>query len=255
MSIFAGQCFLLTGSSSGMGLATAKVLLEEGAQVALHGLQPLADLPPEAHAVLQDNKTHYIQADLTNPGATEELAKDAIQWAGQLHGFVHCAAMTSHREWSEVAIHEWDSVYKVNVRAAFLLTQRLAPSLKETSGSIVLVSSTHAVRVNHRNLLYDTSKAALNHLGRSLALELKADSIRVNTVMPGGVNTPMLRNWLVDYTGSEREAGQVLNEGIRSGRIGQPQDIAKVITFLLSPNSRWITGATITADGGALLER
>lgn len=255
MSTFAGQSFLITGSSSGMGLATAKLLLEEGARVVLHGLQPLADLAPEVHLFLEDEMAHYISADLTQPSAVEALTRGATQWAGQLNGFVHCAAMTSHREWSDVAVEEWDLVYAINLRSAFLLTQRLAPALTETSGSIVFVSSTHAVRVNRRNLLYDTSKAALNHLGQSLALELKPHGVRVNTVMPGGINTPMLRSWLVDYTGSEEEAGHVLDEGISSGRIGQPQDIAHVITFLLSPASCWITGATITADGGALLER
>lgn len=255
MDTFLGKTFLVTGSSSGMGLATASDLLGQGARVVLHGYEHPNKLPPGVQQLLSEDNAHYLNADLAAPDSVESLAHEAVHWAGTLDGFVHCAALTSHRTWTEITVSEWDRAFAVNVRAAFLLSQHLAPALRRSRGAIVLVSSTHAMRVNRKNIVYDTSKAALNQLSLALALEFKTDGVRVNTVMPGGVNTPMLQNWLVDYTGSDLEAQALLKEGLDLGRIGQPNDIAQVITFLLSPASRWITGATVTADGGAILER
>jgi len=154
-----------------------------------------------------------------------------------------------------VSVSEWERVFSLNLRSAFFLSQALAGQLIASQGSIVFVSSTHAVRVNRNNALYDTSKAALNHLVRSLALELKPEGVRVNAVMPGGVDTPMLEQWLVDYTGSSEAAQQTLADGVKSGSVGQPSDIAEVIAFLLSAHARWITGTSVVADGGALLDR
>ncbi len=93
----------------------------------------------------------------------------------------------------------------------------------------MVVSSTNALRVNTSNLVYDSSKAALNHMARALALELKSEGVRVNTVMPGGVDTPMLSRWLGDYAGSPAAAKKVLEDGISSGAVGTPDDIASAI--------------------------
>lgn len=252
---FINKKVLVTGSTSGIGLAVATDLVREGASVVIHGLTPLGELPPEAEALLvHTGRVHYIQADLTDPSQAFALPAQAERLTGGLTGMVLSAAMAFHKDWQATTAEEWDRVMAVNLRSALLLTQGAAPYLRASQGSIVVISSTNALRVNKKNLAYDSAKAALNHMARALALELKEDRVRVNVVMPGGVATPMLKEWLDDYAGSPQAGDQVLEEGLSSGLIARPHDIAGPVLFLLSDDARWVTGAALIVDGGAYLE-
>ena len=252
-SRFARHSILVTGSTSGIGLATALRLHDGGARVVLHGRRPSSELPHAVLELLQSDRVAYVDADVSKPDQARELPDLAQEQVGSLSGVVLNAAVELHKPWDETTAAEWDSVMSVNVRSALLITQGAAPYLKKSQGSIVVVSSTNALRVNTSNLVYDSSKAALNHMARALALELKAEGIRVNTVMPGGVDTPMLSRWLGDYAGSPSAAKKVLEDGISSGTVGTPDDIASAILFLLSDDARWVNGAQLVVDGGAYL--
>ena len=252
-SRFVRHSILVTGSTSGIGLATARRLHDDGARVILHGRRSPSELPDLVLELLESDRVSYVVADLSKPDQARELADLAQEQAGSLSGVVLNAAVELHKPWDETTAAEWDSVMSVNVRSALLITQGAAPYLTESQGSIVVVSSTNALRVNTSNLVYDSSKAALNHMARALALELKSEGIRVNTVMPGGVDTPMLSRWLGDYAGSPAAAKKVLEDGISSGAVGTPDDIASAILFLLSDDARWVTGAQLVVDGGAYL--
>ena len=252
-SRFARHSILVTGSTSGIGLATALRLHDGGARVVLHGRRPSSELPHAVLELLQSDRVAYVDADVSKPDQARELPDLAQQQVGSLSGVVLNAAVELHKPWDETTAAEWDSVMSVNVRSALLIAQGAAPYLRETQGSIVVVSSTNALRVNTSNLVYDSSKAALNHMSRALALELKAEGIRVNTVMPGGVDTPMLSRWLGDYAGSPSAAKKVLEDGILSGAVETPDDIASAILFLLSDDARWVNGAQLVVDGGAYL--
>lgn len=201
-SRFARHSILVTGSTSGIGLATARRLHDEGARVVLHGRRSSSELPDAVLELLQSDRVAYVVADLSKPDQARELPDQVKKKLASLSGVVLNAAVELHKPWDETTAAEWDSVMSVNVRSALLIAQGAASYLRETQGSIVVVSSTNALRVNTSNLVYDSSKAALNHMSRALALELKAEGIRVNTVMPGGVDTPMLSRWLGDYARS-----------------------------------------------------
>lgn len=252
-SRFARHSILVTGSTSGIGLATARRLHDEGARVVLHGRRSSSELPDAVLELLQSDRVAYVVADLSKPDQARELPDQVKKKLASLSGVVLNAAVELHKPWDETTAAEWDSVMSVNVRSALLIAQGAAPYLRETQGSIVVVSSTNALRVNTSNLVYDSSKAALNHMSRALALELKAEGIRVNTVMPGGVDTPMLSRWLGDYARSPSAAKKVLEDGISSGAVGTPDDIASAILFLLSDDARWVNGAQLVVDGGAYL--
>lgn len=249
---FENQNFLVTGSSSGIGFATAKALLGEGANVVLHGIMGKSQLDPEVQEVLKTNQARYIQADVSEAQEASSLADRAAELLGGLNGIVLCAAVAFHRAWDQVSADDWDRVMHINLRSNLLVAQSAARHLKKTKGSIVAVSSTNALRVNKKNLVYDSSKAALNHMFRAIALELREHKVRVNIVMPGGVDTPMLVAWMQDHAGAD--AKKQLDNARLSGMLGKPNDIAMPILFLLSDDAKWITGETLIVDGGAILD-
>lgn len=251
-SRFQNQNFLVTGSTSGIGLATARALIAEGATVAIHGLPNRESLSEDVKELINSHSASYIQANLAKAEEASALADRAADQLGKLHGVVFCAAVAFHKPWNQVGADDWDKVMHINLRSNLLIAQSAAKHLEKTKGSMVAVSSTNARRVNKDNLVYDSSKAALNHMFRAIALELRDVGVRVNIVMPGGVDTPMLSNWMKDYAGED--ASRQLELARQSGKLGKPEDIAMPILFLLSDDARWITGETLIVDGGAILD-
>jgi NAD(P)-dependent dehydrogenase (short-subunit alcohol dehydrogenase family) len=244
---------LVTGSASGIGFATAKLLLEAGYLVQLHGEQDRKDLAVEVQSFLDANSeaTSYQSVDFSNPElGSSELVSKSLERFGRIDDLVLSAGVAYHQEISEVTLSAWQEVLSVNLLAPFFLVQQLEAELGRSKGVVVVVSSTNANRVNHKNTLYDVSKAALNHLARSLALELKPLGVRVNVVMPGATQTPMLQSWLEKF--SEDPIG-TFNQVKASGDLAQPEDVAKVIRLLLNQDGAWVTGAAIEVDGGAHL--
>lgn len=253
---FDGHSVLITGSTSGIGFASASRLHDEGATVVFHGQRPREGVSEELDSILNNStRAHYLQADLADPHQSLALAREAAELAGGLNGLVLNAAVPLHKNWLDVTADEWDRVMSINVRSHLLVSQGATPFLRDSEGSIVFVSSTNAFRVNKSNFVYDSSKAALNHMARAIALELREDRIRVNVVMPGGVDTPMLKKWLEDYAGSEEGARNAMATSKERGIVGSPGEIAGCILFLLSQDARWVTGASLVVDGGSHLDR
>jgi NAD(P)-dependent dehydrogenase (short-subunit alcohol dehydrogenase family) len=246
---------LVAGSSSGIGFAIAKRLHHEGFRVVCHGRES-KDCGPEFSQFLAENESsvRYFEQDFGANSLGQEIVDFAFEQWGRLDALVVSSGVHLHKDVHEVSLEEWRRVYAVNLEAPFFLAQSARPYLVPGSGSIIFVSSTNAVHVNRKNGVYDSSKAALNQMARSLALEWKNDGIRVNVVMPGGVETPMLQKWLEDYTGSPGEASTYLESARQSGLVGDPTDIAGAVLFLLSSDAKWITGVALTVDGGVHLE-
>ena len=254
-SRFLGRKVLVTGSTTGIGFATAEALLRESASVVVHGQRKFSELPKATQDLLeQSENAHYLMAELSDPTAVKNLVEQAREKLQGLDGLVLNAAVAFHKNWLEITAADWDRVMDINLRANLLLAQAAAPYLIQNQGSIVAVSSTNAFRVNKKNLVYDSAKAALNHMFRAIALELRDQMVRVNIVMPGGVETPMLEHWLKDYAGSESAAKKALNDAKASGMLGKPDGIAAAILFLLSNEARWVNGTTLVVDGGAHLD-
>jgi NAD(P)-dependent dehydrogenase (short-subunit alcohol dehydrogenase family) len=245
---------LVTGSNSGIGLATATKLLQSGWQVQLHGLDPEPGEEATALIASHAGRAVYFAADLSAPEAASAALHSAVLANfGRLDALVSNAGVAHHGAFEGVTEAEWLRVLKVNLLAAFFLVRDFTPELVASKGSVVLVSSTNAKRVNHSNMLYDVSKAGLNHLGRALALELRDRGVRVNTVMPGGTLTPMLEDWLVDYSGDTEAARRDLAEATARGHVATPDRVAGAIVGLLNPDSHWVNGAAIEVDGGVFL--
>ena len=239
---------IVTGAGSGIGRASAMHLAEAGRPVAFWDLDEKA-----AKAAAKEAKASWkvptigLGIDVTDSARFPDAIKASTKAVGQVGGLVHAAGVSGPLQITEMDDESWDAVLDVNLRAAAILTKQLAPEL-ETAGAgsaIVYISSIEAFFGHDFLPAYASSKAGLLGLTRSACATLGPKGIRVNSVCPGAVETPMLQPML-DI------------EGIRQGlelktpllRLAQPDDIAKVVRFLLSDEARFVTGTQLVVDGG-----
>ncbi len=244
MSGLRGQRVLISGASSGIGFETARLLAGEGAEVCLVARDPKR-LQAAVDAI--GGAAWPVSCDLADPASIAALAeKVGSRWPA-VDGLVNNAGIARMAAVDDTTTEVWDETFNVNVRGPFLLCRVLGPLLHGgRSPAVVNVSSTLAERAIPGMAAYNASKAALNQLTRSLALEW-APTVRVNAVMPAVVDTPIhaLRGMSPEQV---REM-----DGIHPlGRIGQPEDVASLILFLLSDASSWMTGTVIPIDGGVM---
>ena len=242
MATLAHKIVFISGMGSGIGLATAQAATELGARVCgtvfseeqTHNLQ---EILPAASA---------YQADVTNASEISKAVDEAAGHYGRLDGMVACAGVLALQTAAQTDAMTWQKILDTNLTGAFYLARAVIPHLKkQPGGSMVFVSSQIGFVGHPRAAAYAASKAGLNGLTRSIALELAAEPIRVNAVAPGPV--------ISDMTATARSDNQRYEEmlaDIPLGRFGEAGEIANVITFLLSEASSFITGQVIFADGG-----
>jgi 3alpha(or 20beta)-hydroxysteroid dehydrogenase len=236
---------IVTGASSGIGLDAARLLHEAGAEVCLVARR--SEILAETVAELGD-RTWFHACDVSDPIQIEALAAAVKDRWGAADGLVNNAGIAPMATLDATDLETWDNVFNVNVRGPFLLSKALGPLLKEgNSPAVVNISSSLADRAIPGMMAYNTSKAALNHMTRCLALEW-APTVRVNAIMPAVVDTP-----IHDGRGMSREDIEGLGAMHPLGRIGQPRDISSMVLYLLSDASSWMTGSIIPIDGGILV--
>lgn len=234
---------IVTGASRGIGAATALALDREGARVLLHGrdADALRTVAAQMH-----HEPLILTSDLGDPGAPGDLATRALDLLGAVDILVNNAAIAIRQPSEELEGTAIDKILATNVRAPLLLISALIPSMKaQHSGSIINLSTVSALRGTPRRAAYAASKGAIAAASRSLAMELGPDGIRVNVVAPGAVETALwAKNRAIPGVIEQIEAQTPLR------RWGTPEDIADVIVFLASDKARFITGETISPDGG-----
>ena len=239
------RTFLITGASSGMGAATAVRLGRAGANVLVQGRdqQRLRDV---AGAVAEAGGQAVItEVDLAEPAAAPVAVNAALEAFGTLDGLVLNASLFEPLPLAETTLDSLNRQWAINVAAHYLIAQAAVPRMRPGS-SIVFVSSTTALAGFAGCSAYAATKGAIEALARTLAVELGPEGIRVNTVAPGFVRTPMLQPHLDANPGYEKS----LAEQTPSARIGEAGEIGELISFLLSDRAAYVNGATVTADGG-----
>lgn len=242
------QTVLVTGATSGIGRATALRFARDGATILAVGRKAAA-LAEVAHAVeLAGGRAVPLEVDVTAASGPEAIAK-AARTADRLDTLVNAAGIIANGTIENTSDEAWDEMLDVNLRAPFRLMRALAPMLIAARGSIVNVSSVTGLRAFPGVLAYCVSKAGVDQLTRCAALELAPHGVRVNAVNPGVTVTNLHRR-----SGLDAEKYAAFLERSKTthplGRAGEPEEIAALIYFLASDGAGWITGETISIDGG-----
>lgn len=244
---FKGKRALVTGASSGIGLAIAKKLGEQGASVAAvaRRLEAMEELKSAG-------SIHTIKADLCEGFEREKCFHEANKFLQGIDILVHAAGIIGTGTIENTTMQQWDQMININTTAIFHLTQLCLPSLIASKGNIVSISSVAGLRSFPGVLAYAVSKAALDQFTRCVALELAAQGVRVNAVNPGVVVTGLHRSG-----GMNDEQYAAFLEKSKSthplGRVGTAGEIAELVLFLASDRASWITGGTFSIDGGRAL--
>ena len=238
----------VTGAAGGIGRATVHLFADKGWHVVGVDRAPFGEEFPENGV--------FIQADITEPEQLATIFDQIKIFTGTLHALVNNAAVQIAKPLLETTVEEWDLVMKANLRSVFMGVKLAHPLLKASeAGAVVNVSSVHAVATSANIAAYAASKGGLLALTRAMAIEFAHDNIRVNAILPGAVDTQMLRAGLVrDHAGAGSLAERLENLASKTvnGRVGEPQEIAHAIYFLADYiQSSFMTGQALIIDGGA----
>jgi NAD(P)-dependent dehydrogenase (short-subunit alcohol dehydrogenase family) len=242
-----GKSVVVTGAARGIGAAIAEAVVDEGGSVALLDVDSAG---ADTAARLSDRGTaHFFPCDVRELEQVERCVADAQSALGGLDGLVNNAGINAYFDAVAMTEHDWDSVFAVDLKAAWMLAKAALPSLIERRGAIVNISSIQA-RLTLRGFFpYAAAKAGLEGLTRSLALEYAPVGVRANAVAPGYTDTHLVQEWLGLQDDPKATLQSVL-ANIPLGRMASPREIGNVVVFLLSEQASAITGATLAVDCG-----
>ena len=241
-----GKIAVITGATSGIGLATAKLFAEEGAHVYITGRG--LDALRAAEAVIGGNVT-AIQADSTNNADLDRLFAQVKSEAGRIDVLFANAGGGTMLPLGQITEQQIDDTFGRNVKAIIFTVQKALPLLGNGS-SVILTGSSASIEGTAAFSVYSASKAAVRNLARSWIMDLRETGIRVNVLSPGPIRTPAL----LEYAGSDPAQQQGMLDYISTrvplGRVGEPEEIARVALFLASDDASFVNGSELFADGG-----
>ena len=249
MSEFSGKVVVVTGGGSGIGRATALLFSREQARVAVidwhetHGQETLKLIQAAGGEGL------FIKTDVSRDAEVTAAAGAIVERYGRIDVLFSNAAVQINKPLVETTDEEWEQMNAVNLKGAFLWCKHVIPLMqKQKQGAIVISSSGHAFNTYPGYTAYAATKGGLLAFMRAAALDYAPDGIRVNCIIPGATDTPLLRYHLDKVPGEEER----LLAKIPLGRLATPEDVAKGVRFLASSEAAYITGTWLTVDGGLL---
>ena len=251
MTRLAEKRAIVTGGTGGIGLATSTLFVQEGAKVLLVDLNENA--LQEAVATIGSDAASYVVADVTQPEQVQHYTRTAVERWGGIDVFINNAGIEGEiKPIPDYSIETFDKVMAINVRGVWLGLKYVIPEMqKGVGGSIVITSSTSGLSGDNRMSAYVASKHAVIGLMRTAATECGPMGIRVNTINPGSTETRMMRSIEEQIAPEDsEEAKRKIEQGISLKHYATPRDIARMILFLASDESRHCTGSIYMVDGG-----
>jgi NAD(P)-dependent dehydrogenase (short-subunit alcohol dehydrogenase family) len=230
---------LVTGANTGIGWAVARRLQKDGLALAFHTRDEKEESRARFEEISGDGEAHWVTGDVSNADIGERLVGETVEALGRLDVLVNNAGTTVRKPALELGAEDFDQIFSVDVRGAFLLSTAAAQRMRDQDGgSIVNITSVHEHVPRPGFTLYAGAKAALGMITSSLALELAEYGVRVNAVAPGAIAT------------ERNEESDAFVERIPFRRLGEPEEVAAVVSFLASDDASYVTGASYLVDGG-----
>jgi 3alpha(or 20beta)-hydroxysteroid dehydrogenase len=232
-----GKVVLITGGARGMGAAHARLLAAEGARVLIADV--LADDGAALAAELGDDRARFVPLDVTDPDAWDRAVREIVEAEGRIDVLVNNAGIGARGRVDDIAVADWDRIIAINLTGPLLGMRAVAPAMRAAGGgSMINISSTAGLRGLPNAVGYVASKWGVRGLSKAAALDLGGDGIRVNSVHPGIIRTPLTAG------ADERPAHVALH------RIGEAEEVSELVLYLASDASRFVTGAEFVIDGG-----
>lgn len=252
--LVSGGVTVVAGGSSGIGRAVVECFAENGSIVEFFSVDSSANDAVAKQLVDRGYDVRGSTVDVANPEEVKKFFDDVSRRRGRLSALVNSVGIQRYGTAETTSVQTWDEVLNVNLRGMFLTVKHAVPLMRiNGGGSIVNVSSAQAVASQKNVVAYTASKGAIVAMTRAMAVDHAAENIRVNSVCPGSVDTPMLRASArsIDPDNPDRVIAE-WGMGHPLGRVGEPREIADSILFLASALSSFVTGADLRVDGGAL---
>ncbi|PDT46679.1 3-oxoacyl-ACP reductase [Sinorhizobium fredii] len=241
-----GQVALITGGTRGIGRSIAHAFGQAGAKVFISGRTDGAQSEAELRAAGYD--ATFVAADLNDPQAPAHLTAEILRQAGRIDVLVNNAGIAIHGDSAEFADETWHKLMTLNVDAVFRCCKAVIPAMRIQGGGVIVnmgSMSGIATNIPQNQVAYNSSKAAVHMMTKSLASELAADNIRVNAVAPGYIQTDMSQGGI-----DNPEWFPIWRDMTPMGRVGQPEEVASATLFLAAPASSYVTGTILVIDGG-----
>jgi 3-oxoacyl-[acyl-carrier protein] reductase len=246
MTELAGKVAIVTGASKGIGAAIARALAGAGAAVAVNYAASKADADRVVDEIVKaGGKAVAIQADVAKRGDVQRLFAETREKLGRPSILVNNAGIYRFAPLEAVTEEDFHRQFNTNVLGAILATQEAVKAFDGAGGSVINLSTISSANPSPNTLVYSASKSAIDAITRELALELAGKGIRVNAIAPGMTETEGFT-----AAGLSAESAKALGFSMPMGRLGQPEDIARVALFLASDKSGWVTGERISVSGG-----
>ncbi|WP_336773500.1 SDR family NAD(P)-dependent oxidoreductase [Paenibacillus sp. MMO-58] len=247
-----GKTAIVTGGSSGIGEAIVRLFAAEGANVVIANR-----IVNDAARVIEQMQTNggnivAVQTDVSKDEEVRRLIQETVRQFGRIDIVVNNAAAIMPKYLEEVEEEEWDRIFNVNLKSVFLMIKHSIAELKNTRGSIVNMSSLNGLIGQKMNPVYAATKGGMNALTKALALDYAPYGVRVNSICPAGVTTPLLEQW-ISQQDDPVQTVQDLNAMHPLGRPATSEEVAQTALFLASDASGFVTGVALPVDGGASL--